>query len=184
MRDNCMRLFIAIYFNNDTRLRLLALRDELRSRSERGNFSLPENLHLTLAFLGECNATQAATVKAVMDTVSFEPFDIQIERIGRFKRDGGDIWWAGLYESKPLLDLQRTLTDKLIAAGFTLEKREYKPHITLGREVVTDAASWQIEPFGEMVSAIDLMKSERIGGKLTYAAIYGRNFNPNEQNER
>ena len=48
-----MRLFIAINFNDDTHNRLIALRDELRSRSERGNFSLPENLHLTLAFIGE-----------------------------------------------------------------------------------------------------------------------------------
>jgi hypothetical protein len=38
-----MRLFIAINFNSDTRRGLLALRDDLRFRSERGNFSLPEN---------------------------------------------------------------------------------------------------------------------------------------------
>jgi 2'-5' RNA ligase len=175
-----MRLFIAINFNDTTRSALLALRDNLRSYSKRGRFSLPENLHLTLAFLDECNAKRTAAVKAAMDTVSFEPFDIQVERVGRFKRGGGEwdappaIWWAGLRECKPLLDLQRELTDKLIAAGFALEKREYKPHITLGREIVTDAAPWQIEPFGETVTSIDLMKSERIDGKLTYTAIYGR----------
>ena len=39
-----MRLFIAINFNNNTRSRLLSLRDELRSRSERGSFTLPENV--------------------------------------------------------------------------------------------------------------------------------------------
>ena len=169
-----MRLFIAINFNNATRSRLLSLRDELRSRSDRGNFSLPENLHLTLAFLGECDAKQIAAIKTVMNTVVFEQFDLQIERVGRFRRDGGDIWWAGLRGSKPLLDLQRELTDKLIAAGFSLEKREYKPHVTLGREVVTDAAPWPIEPFEETVTAIDLMKSERIAGKLTYTAIHER----------
>ena len=171
-----MRLFIAINFNPDTRARLLALRDELRSRSERGNFSLPENLHLTLAFLGECDAKQTAAAKSAMDAVSFKPFDVHIERVGRFKRNGGDIWWAGLRGSKPLMDLQRELTERLIGAGFALEKREYKPHVTLGREVVTDAAPWQIEPFGETVSGIDLMKSERIAGKLTYTAIHTNKF--------
>ena len=171
-----MRLFIAINFNNDTRTRLLALRDELRSHSERGSFSLPENLHLTIAFLGECDAKQAAAAKAAMDAASFEPFDVHIERIGRFKRDGGDIWWAGLRGSKPLLDFQRELTNRLIDAGFTLERREYKPHITLGREFVTDAAPWQIEPFGETVTGVELMKSERVAGKLTYTAIHGKNY--------
>ena len=167
-----MRLFIAVNFNNETRSRLLALRDGLRSRSERGNFTLPENLHLTLAFLGECDAKQTAAVKAAMDTVRFEPFDIHIERVGHFKRNGGDIWWAGLRGNEALSDLQRELTDKLITAGFSLERRQYKPHITLGREVVTDAAPWQVEPFGETVPGIDLMKSERMAGKLTYSVIY------------
>ena len=169
-----LRLFIAINFNDATRTRLIALRDELRTRSGRGRFSLLENLHLTLAFLGECDASQTAAAKAAMNTICFEPFDIQVEQVGRFRRDGGDIWWVGLHRSKPLLDLQRELSDELIATGFTIEKREYKPHITLGREVMMDAAPWQIEPFGETICKIDLMKSERIGGKLTYTAIHTR----------
>jgi 2'-5' RNA ligase len=167
-----MRLFIAINFNNETRLCLLALRDVLRGKSQRGNFSAPENLHLTLSFLGECESKQTAAVKSVLSAISFEPFDIMVDRIGRFKRDGGDIWWAGLRESKSLTALQRELTEKLINAGFSLDNRKYSPHITLGREVITDVKPWAIEPFGETVGTIDLMKSERINGKLTYTAIY------------
>jgi 2'-5' RNA ligase len=169
-----MRLFIAVNFNNDTKNELLALRDELRSRSEHGRFSAPENLHLTLAFLGECDAKQTAAAKSAMDGIKVAPFAIEIECVGRFKRNGGDIWWAGVRESKPLLSLHNDLTDKLRAAGFILEKRRYSPHITLGREIVTNATPWQIDPFGETVTSIELMKSERINGKLTYTAIYWR----------
>ena len=167
-----MRLFIAINFNDETRAQLLALCDVLRSRSGHGRFSAAENLHLTLVFLGECDAKQAAAAKAVMDATAFEPFLVTVERAGRFKRNGGDIWWAGLKQSKALMDLQEKLTDDLTTAGFTLEKRKYSPHITIGREVATDAAPWLIEPFGETVASIELMKSERINGKLTYMAIY------------
>ena len=169
-----MRLFIAINFNNETRSRLLSLRDELRGKSQRGNFTAPENLHLTLAFLGECNGKQTTAAKSVLNTVSFEPFDVAVDCIGRFKRGGGDIWWAGLRVSQPLIALHGELTEKLIATGFSLEKRKYNPHITLGREVVTDAKPWQIEPFGETVGTIDLMKSERINGKLTYTSVHRR----------
>ena len=169
-----MRLFIAINFNIETLSRLLALRDELRGKSQRGNFTAPENLHLTLAFLGECNEQQTAAVKSALNTVSFEPFDIAVDSVGRFKRDGGDIWWTGLRESSLLIALQNDLTTKLIKAGFSLDKRKYNPHITIGREVVTDAKPWQIEPFGETVGTIDLMKTERKNGKLTYTAIYGK----------
>jgi len=166
-----MRLFIAINLHDTTRSHLLALQDELRARSERGNFSLPENLHLTLAFLGECDRKQTDTVKSVMDDASFDPFSLTIDRIGRFKRDSGDIWWASGKAHEILLTLQRDLTAKLTALGFALDIRKYSPHITLGREVATMARPWQVEPFGETVTRIDLMKSERIGGKLTYTSI-------------
>ncbi|MCL2461459.1 MAG: RNA 2',3'-cyclic phosphodiesterase [Defluviitaleaceae bacterium] len=167
-----MRLFIAINFSDATRARLLALRDRLRDKSSRGNFSAEDNLHLTLVFLGECDQRQAAAVKKAMDAVCFGPIEISIGRVGRFKRDGGDIWWAGAKESKALTDLQRGLTEKLIAAGLSPDTRPYSPHITLGREVVTVEKPYDCEPFGETASAIDLMKSERVAGKLTYTAIY------------
>jgi 2'-5' RNA ligase len=164
-----MRLFIAVNFHNNTRSGLLALRDELRAKSRRGNFSLLENLHLTLAFLGECDQKQFAAAKTAMDAVKFEPFIVTIERIGNFR---GDLWWAGCKAIPQLLALQRALSDNLRQVRFALENRRFSPHITLGREVITETAPWQIEPFGETVSRIDLMKSERIGGKLTYTAIY------------
>jgi len=169
-----MRLFIAINFNKDTKSRLLAMRDDLKSKSASGSFSSPENLHLTLVFLGECNAKEAAAIKSVMDAVSFEPFEIAIDRIGRFKRDDGDIWWAGVKENKALSELQRGLSDRLIAAGFDLEKRKYSPHITLGRRVRTEESPGEIEPFGEEAASIDLMLSERIEGRLTYSVLHHR----------
>ena len=169
-----MRLFIAININSETRSKLLALCDELQRKSARGRFSLPENLHLTLAFLGECDAMQTTAAKEAMEAVVFDPFDLVIERIGRFKHGGGDIWWAGVQENKSLLGLQKTLTSALRSKGFHLEKREYSPHITFGREIVTDVMPRSLEPFGETVSRIDLMKSEHINGKLTYTSIYRR----------
>ena len=166
-----MRLFIAINFTTDTKNRLSALCNDLRSRSECGRFSLPENLHLTLAFLGDCDGKQIADAKAAMDAANFDPFYLIIERIGHFKREGGDVWWAGVRENKALSDLHMKLTSGLCSQRFNLEKHKYSPHITLGREVKTDALPRLIEPFGEAVSRIDLMKSERINGKLTYTAI-------------
>jgi len=113
-------------------------------------------------------------VKSVLGAVDFEPLEILVDRIGRFRRSGGDIWWAGLRGNDRLSALQAELTEKLIAAGFAPDRREYNPHITLGREVVTREKPWAIKPLGEKVSGIDLMKSERIGGKLTYTSIFWR----------
>lgn len=169
-----LRLFIAVHCSGDAKARLLALRNDVRGQSRRGNFSSPEHLHLTLAFLGACDAQQTAAAKQVLAAADFAPLDIIIDRVGRFRRGGGDLWWAGVRETPALMELQRDISDRLIAAGFVLERRKYTPHITLGREIVTSAAPWNIEPFGERVTRIELMKSERIAGKLVYTAIDAR----------
>ena len=161
-----MRLFVAINFNSETRSRLLTLRDELRGKSQRGNFTESENLHLTLAFIGEISPNKVDKIKAIIDTINFEPFTATIDRLGTYSR--GTLWWAGMREDKPLMDLQREVEHKLALCGFEMDGRKYSPHITLGREVVTDVKPWKIEPFGETIGTIDLMKSERINGKLTY----------------
>ena len=167
-----MRLFIAVNFNEDTRAGLVRLRDGLRARSERGSFTEAENLHLTLAFLGECGAEQAEMVKVIMEEFRFDPFPISINRVRRFERSGG-IWWAGLEECEPLINLQSGLAGKLIDAGFGIDKRGYVPHITLGREVVTSAEPWEVEPFGEVVAGIELMGSKRGNSRLIYEVLYG-----------
>ncbi len=105
-----------------------------------------------------------------MDTVTFDQFPASIERLGTFSH--GTLWWAGLCEDKLLLNLQHEVEYKLALCGFEMDERKYHPHITLGREVVTDSKPWQIELFGETVTSIELMKSEHIGGKLTYTSIY------------
>jgi 2'-5' RNA ligase len=164
-----MRLFVAINFNPETLSRLISLGDELRSRSLRGSFTHPENLHLTLAFIGETSPKKVDKVKAILDTVVFRPFDVSIDRLGTFSC--GTLWWAGLRVDEPLMMLQREVTYKLALCGFEMDGRKYSPHITLGREVATDAAPWQIEPFSETIHQIDLMKSERVNGKLTYTVL-------------
>ena len=166
-----MRLFVAINFSEETIKRLASLRDELRGNSRGGIFTLTENLHLTLAFIDECSDKQTASVRSVIEEVKYEPFDIAINQTGRFKRDRGDTWWVGLGECKPLLKLQIDLFNKLTATGFDLDKRDYSPHITIGRRVSTSMKPRNIDPIGVKVLYIDLMKSERISGKLTYTVI-------------
>jgi len=171
LNNRILRLFVAINFNNETKDKLIALQNALRTRSKRGNFTLSENLHITLSFLGDSDLGQATAAKKVIDSLHFDPFAISIENLGCFKRDRGDLWWAGVNGNKPLLDLQRRLADGLANVGFEPEKRKYSPHVTLVRQVITDAVPWPIEPFGETIDKINLMKSERINGKSTYTSI-------------
>ncbi|MDR1642195.1 MAG: RNA 2',3'-cyclic phosphodiesterase [Clostridiales bacterium] len=167
-----MRLFIAINFSIETKTRLLGLCEELRAVSTRGNFSHSDTLHVTLAFLGECDQGKADKAKAVLDKMAFSPFEVGVERIGYFKTGYTSLWWAGLKESRELLSLQAKLAESLTATGFVLETRKFNPHITLGREVVNDVLPREVEPFGETIKSVELMLSERINRKVTYTAIH------------
>jgi len=169
--DKTLRLFIAINFTAETRDVLVGWRDELRAVASRGRFSSDENLHLTLAFLGECDGEQLELVKSVLAETEFETFDLSVGKLGRFHRRGGDIWWAAAEESAELMAVQLDLSSRLRAAGFALEERQFVPHITLGRNVKTASEPWSVEPVCEMVNRIDLMLSEHIGGRQVYSIL-------------
>ena len=167
-----MRLFVAINFKDNTMNGLIALRNELRDRSVCGNFSRDKNLHLTLAFIGEVETQKFDKLKAVIDTLAFTPFRIVIDKLGTFSCE--TLWWAGVRKDKPLMDLQCEIEHKLALCDFEADGCNYHPHVTLGRKVVTDAKPWQIGMFGQTMDKVDLMKSERIDGKLIYTVIHTR----------
>jgi len=164
-----MRLFIAVHFSDEIRKNLLDAVSCLRAQAAPANFTRPENLHLTLAFIGETN--DAAKVRRVMDAVPVEQFPLTVGGAGRF----GDIWWAGVDKNPSLQKLADALRDGLLEAGFDMDRRAFKPHITLARKLVSDVPVQLDIPRATMtVDRISLMKSERIDGKLTYTEVYGR----------
>ena len=165
-----MRLFVAINFDEEVKARLLQCQESLRQGSAGGNFTRPENLHLTLVFLGETPPNRVREIQHVMDSAPAGPFALQFEGMGKF----GDTWWVGIRQNPVLTGLYNHLAQGLKAAGFPIESRPFKPHLTLTREVIlTPGVSLEKpEPFATQVTAMQLMKSERINGKLTYTSIF------------
>lgn len=171
-----MRLFIAINFNQQIKDYLYDITQRLKDSSTYGNFTLRENFHLTLVFIGE--TAQVNNVKQAMDKVSAQPFEIMFKGLGKFRRDGGDIYWIGVEKNPGLSEIYSQLCEELVHSGFTIEKRDYKPHLTLGRQVRPGSGfdknsfSRTISPMSMEVNKISLMESQRIKGKLTYTEIY------------
>lgn len=92
-----------------------------------------ENLHLTLAFLGD---THPARVPAAIDAaraVAIAPQTLRLDRTGHWPRSR--VVWAGSSETLPALEaLVADLRARLTAAGFVLEDREFAAHVTLARQ--------------------------------------------------
>lgn len=173
-----MRLFIAVNFDQETKKALHDMAEKLRVQALKGNFTREENFHLTLVFIGE--TSKVNLVKEAMGNLKASPFTLQMGSLGRFFRRGGDIYWVGVEKNQTLLLIYDQLFTALNNAGFELEKRPFKPHITLGREVVL-MKEFNSQEFAHTmghlsceVTKISLMKSERIAGKLVYTEIYAK----------
>jgi len=176
-----MRLFIAVNFDEGTKAKLLQAQAALRQASARGNFTRPENLHLTLVFLGETPTGRVREIQRVMDCAPAGMFTLQFEGMSKF----GDTWWVGIRQNPALTGLYNHLVQGLKAGGFPIETRPFKPHLTLAREVVLlpNAFPEKPEPFAAQVAGVHLMKSERIGGKLLYTSIYKKIFPEDDRRE-
>ena len=171
-----MRLFVAIQFTDKMKEQLCDVITDLKKYAVKGNFTHRENIHLTLAFIGETE--KLLEVKQAMATVDVEPFMLNIAGFGKFMRNSGDIYWVGAEKTKNLLSVYGQLYDALTKAGFILEDRAYTPHLTLGRGVRLQDGfdisgfSKAIPEMSMLVNHISLMKSERINDKLVYTEMY------------
>ena len=160
-----MRLFIAIGLSPEMKEALMNAQRAMYDRGVRGNFTPAENLHLTLAFIGEY-----PDAEAVMDALSgvmFTPFDLQLDGVGRF----GDLWWAGLRESAALTAVVRRVRRALAEGGIPFDRKRFTPHITLLRKASRDAAGIAIAPETMTVRAVSLMSSRRGRNGMIYTEV-------------
>ncbi|HWP79612.1 MAG TPA: RNA 2',3'-cyclic phosphodiesterase [Candidatus Acidoferrum sp.] len=163
-----MRLFIAVRFSPPVMDMLGGAIEALR-RQGRGSFTHPENLHLTLAFIGESNDVAGIT-SAMRAAAKCPPLCLAVGGSGRF----GNLHWIGVDKNDELSSLAASLREALEAGGISFDEKPFKPHITLAREYrSTSSAPPQIPaPRTEMrVEALSLMRSDRVGGKLVYTEI-------------
>ncbi len=163
-----MRLFIALRLSPGMEKAVAELQDSLYRQGVRGNFPPPENLHVTLAFIGEYPDPDA--VLDAMETVDFAPFPLELSGVGRF----GDLWWAGLAESPALADTVRRLRKALAEAGIPFDRKKFSPHITLGRKLRFPDENRIPGPprkVGMTVDKLSLMESVRGKNGMIYTEI-------------
>lgn len=175
-----MRLFIAINFTSSIKNLLQNDIEELRKHSVSGNFTPKENLHLTLAFLGEISKERIPDIEDAMSKAckGYTPSAIMIKGFGKFIMRGEILYWRGMECSEPVLQMQRRLVTELREHGFSIEDRRFTPHITMGRRCKMKKTFLESDyekglQAAEMtVTAISLMKSERINGRMVYTSLF------------
>ena len=164
-----MRLFIAISLEGAIKDSLLHLQEYWYQLGVRGHFVPYENLHLTLAFIGEYGTPD--DVMDAVSTVSFQPFTIQLNGAGNFH----DAYWAGITPNESLLGCVRKIRHALAERDIPYDRKKFAPHITLVRKgELPFSMDKMLEnlPTSTMdVSEISLMRSDRGKNGMIYTPI-------------
>ncbi len=94
-----------------------------------------ENIHYTIRFFGDTQLSKIRDIKACMEKIRFDPFDIEVSQVGAFpnKYRPRVIWiGAGLNEDR-ITDLKVKIDESIIELGYHPEKQKFMPHATIAR---------------------------------------------------
>ena len=166
-----MRLFIAINLSDEIKESLMSIQDTMRTYGIRGNEIVPENMHLTLAFIGDYDDPDY--VKNVVESIEIRPFEMSLSGIGAF----GDLWWVGTNNSAPLMAVSRRLRRALAEAGIPFDRKKFSPHITIirrARGALSKEAAGEITDViaaSMTVDHISLMRSDRGKFGMVYTEL-------------
>jgi 2'-5' RNA ligase len=97
----------------------------------KGRPAAPENLHLTLVFLGEVAEPKLPSIERELSKLNIAAFQLKLTSLNTFPRPG--VLFAEVEPTHPLLQLQAKAAAAMVRCGFAPEAHPYHPHITLAR---------------------------------------------------
>ncbi len=141
----------------------------------------PENIHLTLKFLGNVPEERIKYIAEELDTISFKKFSFRIRGVGAFPNvNRPRVVWLGIREgAEKLVELQEIVENCMKRIGFRPEPKKFHPHITLLRvkrfnpvlqSRIRDVCKVEIGSFN--VSCIRLKKSVLTPKGPIYSTLY------------
>ena len=171
-----MRLFFAVNFDDDTKNRIISVQGQLRRQSSSGNFTRPQNLHLTLAFLGETPEGILPGLSSLLSKIPRPYCEIEFNRTGCFTHSRKELWWIGADPACPGLRILEKIHSQLFGLlmdeNISFDTRPFMAHITLGRDIKKSGAiTLDFPGISIPIHRISLMKSEQIHGVLTYTEL-------------
>jgi RNA 2',3'-cyclic 3'-phosphodiesterase len=152
-----LRLFFALWPDDAVRAALAEASAAIH-RASGGRATRAESIHLTLAFLGDCDAERIGSLKAAAARVRVRPFDLVLDERGFWNHNR--IAWVGATETPGALEaLVSELRTTLAEAQFAFDPKAFVPHITLVRKARPGFAMPTLEPIRWQVDGFVLVRS-------------------------
>ena len=161
------RLFLALWPDAGERAQLAALSDTLSG----GHKVHPDNLHLTLVFLGATDDERLLCYEQALRDLAVPPLTLRLDRLACWSRSG--ILWLGASRVPPeLSSLVQDLNRRLEGCGFSPERRPFQAHITLARDFTGPAPPAELEhPVIWRTGQVALVESLQTGWGVRYAVL-------------
>lgn len=168
-----MRTFIAIDVTEELKRKTDEIIEKLMRRGFRANWVKPENLHLTLFFLGEMKkSTVDEMTEKLCDRIrGFPSFSFDVNGLNFFKKGGGPrVIWIAVEKNQALQKLYEELRIELLKYGYMKEsENRFIPHITIAR-VKHYPEMWE-----KLIKDINMEKSTV---PVSYFTVYSSNLTP------
>jgi 2'-5' RNA ligase len=165
-----VRLFLAVTLPEEIKNTLGLLIERLTTPGSPVKWVKPDNIHLTLKFLGEVEEERVQAIHEVsrLAVKEVRPFKLRVEEVGAFpslKRPR--VIWVGIKRSMQLATLHGRIEGGFQSIGFPSEKRPWAPHLTIGRvkgnwgtkDLVEKLAGAAIEPRTFFADSLHLIQS-------------------------
>ncbi|RMF45051.1 MAG: RNA 2',3'-cyclic phosphodiesterase [Anaerolineae bacterium] len=184
-----VRAFIAVDLAEDVRLRLSQVIERLQMNigSPVVRWVPPENIHLTLKFLGDVSVKNLPLVKDALrqEAAGRKAFAISAGGLGAFPQPNRPrVLWVGVEAPDELFALQRNIEAHMERLGYERDSRPFTAHLTLGR-VSRSASSSDVRKVARVlqehklgfvgVSQVDevhLFRSDLRPGGAVYTRLY------------
>ena len=166
------RIFFALWPDENTRSKLIKVYDLSELSQLPGKKYQPDNLHLTLCFLGNVSDNQADCALKAAQLISFKSFEINLDCFGFFKKPKV-LWMGSSGYSLALNSLHENLTAALSDCGFVLDDKAFTPHVALMRklprfdidvDILAPTVAWRVDRFA-------LVESVSFEGGVVYRPI-------------
>lgn len=132
-----MRLFIGVWLSEKMRDEVIQYINTAKQQIQGFKWTMPEQLHFTLKFLGEVEERRVSSLTKALDDEAKgkQPFELRLGEPGRFPERGiPRILWIGLSSGKNKLEmLAEMVEDAGIRSGFAAADKPFKPHLTVAR---------------------------------------------------
>ena len=183
-----IRSFIAIHLPEQTQRKIGEVIEQFENKvSTPVRWVRPQNIHLTLKFLGDVSPANLQHVEDILEAQAdeLEPFELSIAGLGAFPNPRHPrVIWIGIKAPKVLFNLQAHIESETQKLGYASEPRKFSPHLTLGR-VSRNASPAEVRALSDAlnnikigqidtlhVKSIHLFRSDLKPGGAVYTSLF------------